>query len=60
MEVYETLSSEEKEILTDACKIFSIKKKKVNIVEGETYNIKITNINDLKIANAILMERGNK
>lgn len=58
--VYESLKEEEKEILTDACKIFSLKKKKVKIVKGETYNIKITNIHDLKIANAILMERGNK
>ena len=58
--IYESLTFEEKSILTDACKIFSIKKKKVKIVKGETYNIKITDIHDLKIANAILMERGNK
>lgn len=58
--VYGSLKEEEKEILTDACKMFSLKKKKVKIVKGETYNIKITNIHDLKIANAILMERGNK
>lgn len=60
IEVYESLSEEEKEILTDACKMFLLKDKKVKIVKGETYNIKITNIHDLKIANAILMERGNK
>ncbi len=60
MKVYESLTDDEKAILTDACKIFSIKKKKVKIVKGETYNIKITDIHDLKIANAILMERGNK
>ena len=60
VKVYESLKEEEKEILTDACKMFSLKKKKVKIVKGETYNIKITNIHDLKIANAILMERGNK
>ena len=60
MNVYESLTDDEKAILTDACKIFSIKKKKVKIVKGETYNIKITDIHDLKIANAILMERGNK
>ena len=60
IKVYELLNEEEKEILTDACKMFSIKNKKVKIVNGETYNIKITNIHDLKIANAILMERGNK
>ena len=58
--IYNSLTEEEKDVLTDACKIFTIKKKKVKIVKGETYNIKITNISDLKIANAILMERGNK
>lgn len=60
IKVYESLKEEEKEILTDACKMFSLKKKNVKIVNGETYNLKITNIHDLKIANAILMERGNK
>ena len=60
MSTYSSLTEEEKEILTDACKMFSIKGKDVNIVNGETFNIKITNIYDLKIANAILMERGNK
>ena len=60
IKVYESLTEEEKEMLTDACKMFLLKKKKVGIVDGETYNIKITNIHDLKIANAILMERGNK
>jgi len=60
MSVYNSLKEDEKEILTDACKIFSMKNEKVRIVDGETYNIKITNIHDLKIANAILMERGNK
>lgn len=60
MSTYASLTDDEKEILTDACKMFSIKGKDVNIVSGETFNIKITNIYDLKIANAILMERGNK
>lgn len=60
IKVYNSLKEEEKEILTDACKMFLLKKKNVKIVNGETYNIKITNIHDLKIANAILMERGNK
>ena len=60
MSVYKSLTSKEKEILTDACKIFVLKNKKVKIVEGEVYNTKITTIHDLKIANAIIMERGNK
>jgi hypothetical protein len=40
--------------------MFVIKNKKVKIVKGETYNMKLTYTNDLKIANAILQERGNK
>ena len=60
IKVYDSLKEDEKEILTDACKMFLLKNKNVKIIKGETYNIKITNIHDLKIANAILMERGNK
>lgn len=60
MEVYESLTKEEKEILTDACKIFSIKNKKVKIVKGAPTNMKITDIFDLKLANSILTERGDK
>ncbi len=57
VKLYNELTDEEKDILTDACKIFVIKKKKVNLVDGEVYNIKITTMHDLKMANAILMER---
>lgn len=60
MEVYNSLSDKEKEILTDACKIFSIKDKKVKIVEGSPTNIKITNMFDLKLANSMIIERGQK
>ena len=41
-ELYESLSAEEKESLTDAAKIFVIKGEKVYLVEGEVSNIKIT------------------
>lgn len=51
---YNDLTDEEKKILTDACKMFVIKNKKVGFVHGETYNIKITSMYDLKLANAIL------
>lgn len=54
IEVYESLTTAEKDVLTDACKMFVIKDKKVKIVNGELYNIKITASYDLKIANAIL------
>lgn len=56
MSTYNQLTDKEKEILTDACKIFVLKGKKVKIVKGETFNIKITTVFDLKMAEAILME----
>lgn len=60
MELYESLTKKEKEILTDACKIFSIKGYPVGLVAGEGYNIKITMQHDLKLANAILMGKDDK
>lgn len=54
---YESLSDKEKEILTDACKIFAIQGAKVKIVKGEVFNIKVTTPYDLKVANAIIQER---
>lgn len=55
-ELYSQLTAEEKEILTDACKICVIKNKPVYLVEGDTLNIKITTMSDYTIANAILNE----
>ncbi|GEK35187.1 IspD/TarI family cytidylyltransferase [Kurthia sibirica] len=52
--LYDGLTSEEKEILTDAAKIFVIKGEKVGLVRGETYNIKVTTPYDLNVANSIL------
>src|SRR5690625_899652 len=52
--LYEGLSEGEKEILTDACKIFSMKGKKVKLVKGEIFNIKITTPYDLNVANSII------
>lgn len=57
VKIYESLTEEEKDILTDACKMFVIKKGKVKIVMGETFNVKVTTMHDYKICNAILMER---
>ena len=57
MKTYNSLTDEEKDILTDACKIFVIKKGKVKIVMGEVFNVKVTTMHDYKICNAILMER---
>ncbi len=58
--IYNSLTDDEKKILTDACKVFALKKEKIGLVNGEIYNIKLNDTYDLKIANAILMERGNK
>lgn len=52
--MYESLSDEEKDILTDAAKIFVIKGEKVALVQGETYNMKITYPYDLRVAKSLL------
>ena len=46
--------NEDKKILTDACKILVVLNKKVKLVDGELYNIKITTPYDLKVANSII------
>ena len=53
-----SLTKEESDILTDACKIFTLKDEDVYLVDGEVTNIKITYPYDLKLANTIL-EDGN-
>ena len=50
----EGLTEEEKEILTDACKIFVIKGQDVHLVEGEVFNIKITYPYDLRVAETLI------
>lgn len=52
--LYDSLSSEEKEILTDAAKIFVVKGQPVKLVNGEVFNMKITTQYDLKIANSLV------
>ena len=52
--LYESLSEEEKNILTDAAKVFIIKGEKVGLVEGSSANIKITYPSDLLMAQSIL------
>ena len=49
-----SLTEEEKEILTDACKIFVIKGQDVHLVEGEVFNIKITYPYDLRVAETLI------
>lgn len=58
METYGSLTEEEKDILTDAAKIYMLKNKKVKLVMGETYNMKVTTQYDLKLANAIVKIKG--
>ena len=59
IDLYNSLTEKEKDILTDACKIFVIKGKTVKLVKGEIYNMKITHLEDLEIAKAILKKEEN-
>ena len=52
--LYNDLNEDEKEILTDACKICVVRNTPVKLVEGEISNIKITTVSDYKIAQAML------
>ena len=52
--LYEALSDEEKESLTDACKIFTLNGETVHLVDGDVSNIKITYPTDIRIANALI------
>ena len=53
---YNTLNEEQKKILTDACKIFTLAGRDVHIVKGDSYNLKITTQFDLRLAEAIVAE----
>ena len=54
IKINNSLTKEEKESLTDACKVYIIKNKKVGLVMGETFNMKITTQHDLKMANLLV------
>ena len=51
---YQGLTNEEREILTDAAKVFVMKGEKVTLVQGETFNIKVTYPYDLQLAETLL------
>lgn len=53
-DLYNSLTNEEKQILTDAAKVFVIKGEKVTLVQGETFNIKVTYPYDLQVAETLL------
>lgn len=59
-ELYLSLTEEEKNILTDAAKIFVMKGEKVYLVEGEVSNIKITYPYDLRVAETLIRENAEK
>lgn len=52
--LYNSLSEAEKEILTDAAKIFVLKGERVELVKGETFNIKITYPYDIAVAESLI------
>lgn len=54
MEAYNQMTDEQKAQLTDACKVFVLNGKEAGIVLGDESNIKLTTVNDLKLAKAIL------
>lgn len=56
-DLYLSLTDHEKEILTDAAKVFVIKGRNVALVKGETYNVKITYPSDLQLAESLLGEK---
>lgn len=57
LELICSLNEEESNLLTDACKIFTLKGEDVYLVDGEVTNIKITYPYDLKLANTILEDK---
>ncbi len=56
--LYNTLTEDEKMVLTDAAKVFVIKGEEVALVEGDTLNIKVTYPSDLRLAESILSTKG--
>lgn len=57
--VFNTLTDEEKDILTDAAKIYVIKGLPVALVEGETFNMKITYPYDFRVARSLIEDEEN-
>lgn len=58
-EVYASMTKEELDIITDACKMFYIKGHKVKLVDGDVSNFKITFPFDYKMAKIMMEESGN-
>lgn len=54
LSLYRALSDEQRESLTDACKVYLLQGRPVQLVMGEYYNIKITTPHDVHVATKIL------
>ncbi|MCC8149904.1 MAG: 2-C-methyl-D-erythritol 4-phosphate cytidylyltransferase [Lachnospiraceae bacterium] len=54
--VYESMTEEELNIVTDACKMFFLRNRKVHLVRGSVLNFKITYPFDFKMAKVMLEE----
>ena len=54
--LYSQLSDGEKASMTDAAKIFVLKREPVYLVRGDSSNLKITTPYDLKVANALMRD----
>ncbi len=52
--LYNNLSPDEQNNLTDACSVFVRHNKPVKLVHGASFNIKITTVSDYKIAHSII------
>ena len=52
--LYQDLTENEKAVLTDACKICVVREVPVRLVRGEVSNMKITTIDDMKMAKAMI------
>ncbi len=57
-QVYQSMTAEELELVTDACKMFHLRGYKVHLVNGEVTNFKITYPFDLKMAQIMIGETG--
>ena len=56
--LYGRLSDEDKLILTDACKIFTMCEEPVALIRGDVSNIKITYPHDMRVARAMMEQQG--
>jgi 2-C-methyl-D-erythritol 4-phosphate cytidylyltransferase len=57
LRLYQELTEDERQILTDATKVFTLKGQPVSIVRGDSANMKITYAEDLAMAEALLSLR---